>query len=197
MKKELLVKSFKIALAWVVIVWAVYLIDLVLPYNFNQFGILPRKASGILGVFFSPFIHANFIHVLSNTLPLFILSLLLYSFYPKISWGVMILSILLGGLGVWLIGRNGTDQMPLYHVGASGLIYAIAAFLITAGFLSKSVKALLLALFVIIAYGGLVWGMFPSVYRTYISWEGHLMGAAAGVLIAFAYFKKVKASESS
>jgi membrane associated rhomboid family serine protease len=189
MKKELLVKAFKTALVWVGIIWVIYLIDLLLPYNFNQFGILPRKLSGMIGVVFSPFIHANFIHILSNTLPLFILSLLLYVFYPKISWGVIILSIIIGGLGVWLIGRSA------FHVGASGLIYSLAAFLITAGFLAKSFKALILSLFVIIAYGGLVWGMFPSVYRTYISWEGHLMGAAAGVLIAFVYFKKIKPTE--
>jgi membrane associated rhomboid family serine protease len=191
MKKELLVKAFKTALIWVAIIWAIYIIDLLLPYNFNQFGIYPRKASGILGVFFSPFIHANFIHILSNTLPLFILSLLLYVFYPKISWGVIILSILVGGLGVWLIGRSA------FHVGASGLIYALAAFLITSGFLAKSFKALLLSLFVIIAYGGLIWGMFPSVFRTYVSWEGHLMGAAAGVLIAFVYFKRIKSKEEN
>jgi len=114
---------------------------------------------------------------------------MLFTFYEKHALEVIIESVLLGGILVWIFGRSAS------HIGISGLIYSLAAFLIMAGLLKKDIKSLLVSVLILFLYGGLIWGVFPG--RFWISWEGHLFGAAAGVLIAFALFKKQNAAEIS
>lgn len=87
--------------------------------------------------------------------------------------------LILGGLMVWIFGRSAS------HVGASGMIYGMASFLIIHGFLSKDFKNIILSVIVIIAYGGLVWGLVPSATRWWVSFEGHLFGALAGAVAAY------------
>lgn len=161
--------------------------DTLLPFDLGQFGIIPRTFSGLIGIGLAPLIHGNYYHLISNTVPLFILLLVLFTFYNKQAFGVIIGSVIIGGLLVWIFGRSAS------HIGISGLIYSLAAFLITAGILKKDIKSLLISVLVIVFYGSLVWGVFPG--RFGISWEGHLFGAIAGILIAFATLKNGKASE--
>jgi membrane associated rhomboid family serine protease len=84
--------------------------------------------------------------------------------------------IIVGGLGVWLIGR------PAYHVGASGLVFGYFGFLVARGWYEKSIPSVIISIFVIIFYGSMIWGVFPVV--PYISWESHLFGFLAGILAA-------------
>ena len=85
--------------------------------------------------------------------------------------------IVLGsGLGIWLVGR------PAYHVGASALIFGYFGYLLANGLIKREVKSILLALVAVAAYGGLFWGLLPTV--SYVSWEGHVCGFAAGILAA-------------
>ncbi len=184
MKKKDLKYALKISLIFTAVIWFVYIIDLIIPYDFSYAGIMPRSIAGLKGIVLSPFIHASLLHIISNTLPLFILSFLLFLFYKKWSWIIIASSVIITGIAVWLVARSS------FHVGASGLIYALAAFLVTTGFYIKSVKALLVSIFVIIAYGGLIWGVLPS--RPWVSWESHLFGAATGVLIAVMLHKTIK-----
>src|SRR5205085_756747 len=86
-------------------------------------GILPRTISGIPGIFFSPFIHGNYDHLLSNTLPLLVVGSGLVYFYGDIAKRVLTMIWLFTGFWVWLAAR------PDYHVGASGLIYGLVCFL--------------------------------------------------------------------
>lgn len=182
--KELALK----VLIFIGVLWGIKLVDAVIPFDFAQFGIVPRTLKGLLGIIFAPFLHANFFHLLSNTIPTFVLLLVLISFYKKEAPAVIILSILMGGSLVWIFGRSAS------HVGISGLIYSMAAFLITAGFLKKDIKSLLLSIVIIILYGGLIWGIFPG--RFWVSWEGHFFGAIVGVILAFYMFKKKDNTEN-
>lgn len=177
MTKNELYEKFKTSGFLVLFIWAVYLIDLIIPFNLNNLGITPRSIPGLIGIPLSPMLHAGLWHIMSNTLPLLILSFVLFISYPKHALPMMVFGIIVGGSLVWIMGRAST------HVGASGLIYAMAAFLIAAGFFSKSVKHILVSLLIIILYGGLVWGVFPT--RPWVSWEGHLFGALSGVLYAY------------
>jgi membrane associated rhomboid family serine protease len=157
-------------------IWAVYLADFIIPGSLNSWGIAPRTLRGLAGIVSSNFLHANFGHIVSNTVPLFVLSLLLTLFHHRLFVPVTVTVMLVGGLLVWLLGRSGN------HIGASMLIYGLAAFLISHGLLKKAFIPALVALFVAVVYGwGLLGGLLP---HGFISWEGHLFGAVGGVVAA-------------
>jgi membrane associated rhomboid family serine protease len=160
-------------------IWAVYLADFIIPGRLNSWGIVPRTCGGLVGILTSNFLHANLGHIVSNTVPLFVLSLLLTIFYRRLFAPVIVTIILISGPLLWLLGRSAN------HVGASILIYGLAAFLISYGLLKKAFVPALVALFVGLVYGwGLLLGFIPSGC---ISWEGHLFGAVGGVVAAYQF----------
>jgi membrane associated rhomboid family serine protease len=168
--------STKYILQFAALLYVVYFIGLFIPIT--KFGIVPRTTSGLIGVFTAPFLHGGIRHLLSNTIPLITLLIVLNTIYPTKTLAVFLFVTLAGGLLVWIFGRDAN------HIGASGLIYGLVAFLIVYGILEKKYIPIAISIGVAAVYGGLIWGIFPSV-RSYISWEGHLFGAIAGVLIAF------------
>lgn len=158
--------------------WAVFLADWILPGEFNRWGSIPRHIEGIWGILFSPFLHANLGHLLSNFLPLMILLALLLA-TQRNGWWIVLQIVLLGGLLLWIFGR------PAVHVGASGLIYGLIAYLMAAGFRQGRFGPALAALFVGFLYGGtLLWGVLPTVDK-HVSWDGHLTSAIAGGLLGY------------
>lgn len=159
---------------FILALYAVLLLDYVTIIDFKLWGLEPRTLVGLRGVAFAPMLHANAAHLVSNTVPLIVLMGVVFIFYPKVAFRALLYIWLLGGLLLWLFGRD------LIHIGASGLIYGLASFLVTKGFVKGSIQALFIAILVAVAYGGLVWGLLPM--QSYISWEGHLFGAFAGVV---------------
>ena len=170
-------EALKKSAYFVATIWAIFLLNALLNLNLVKVGgILPRSLNGLKGIIMSPFLHANLYHIISNTIPLFVLLTFLFTFYNKKSIRTIFLIIIIGGLGVWIFGRSNL------HVGASGLIYGLVAYLITKGIVLKKFIPLLIAIFIAFSYGGIIWGVLPG--NPYISWEGHLSGAIAGVLVA-------------
>lgn len=165
----------------VAIVWLFYLITLIFP-SLTQHGIVPRSSGGLWGIALSPFLHGSFAHLLSNTIPLAVFTFVLLIFYERMAIWVIIGSVILGGLMVWIMARANTN-----HIGASGLIYALAAFLITSGLIRKKWLLMLVSIVLGVAYASLIWGVIPGIAGPNISWEGHLFGALAGVLLAFLF----------
>lgn len=162
----------------VAVLFAITLADLYLNLMLVRFGIVPRTFSGLWGILWSPFIHAGLAHVAANGLPLFVLLTLLFTnrkYHPVRTLALIWLG---SGLGTWAIGRP--DSV---HVGASSIIFGLATFLIVAGIVLRGWRSLFVALFVLIAFGGIFYGVLPQEGR--ISWEGHLSGAVAGVVIAW------------
>jgi membrane associated rhomboid family serine protease len=140
----------------------------------QQFGIVPRTAHGLIGILFSPFLHGNMHHLLANSVPLFILMVILFS-NPKYHPSATVAFIwIASGVGTWLIGRGGA-----VHIGASSIVFGLAAFLIVAGLTMRSWRSATIAIFVFLLYGGIFYGALPQSGP--ISWEGHLCGAVAGV----------------
>ncbi len=157
-------------------------VELVGHLSFAGLGIVPRTKPGLIGIIFSPLLHGNLTHLLSNALPLFILLTLL--FWDKRYRPVLTLTLIwiFSGLGTWLIGRDAINGEPTTHIGASSIIYGLIAYLIASGFWMRSWGAGFIAIVVLFFYGGAVYGMFPQAGP--ISWEGHLCGAIAGIWAA-------------
>ena len=129
------------------------------------------------GILFSPFLHGDIEHLANNSIALLILLPILRYFYKEQSFVVLFLGILFSGLGTWLLGR------PSYHIGASGLIYALVSFIFFKGIFTKYYRLVALSFTIVTLYGGSVWYMFPNV-KEGISWEGHLTGFIVGLALA-------------
>ena len=171
--------SLKFSAVILIIIWSVKLIEIVFDFDFTEYGVLPRNFNGLMGILFSPLIHSDVNHLLSNSLPVIILCLLIFNFYNQIAKKIFIYLYFISGLWLWCIGRES------FHIGASGLIYAMASFLFFSGILRKNSQLSAVALLVIFIYGGLFWGLFP-IHKN-VSWEGHLTGFIAGILVSFIF----------
>lgn len=164
---------------FVAAIWGVFLTDAVLPGTFNHWGLAPRHLSGLTGVVTMPFLHGGWGHLLSNSVPLIILLCLLAGSRAN-SYKIVPLIVVLNGALLWLFGRSNS-----IHVGASGLIYGLIAFLIVAGFREGRLGAIAIAIVVGLMYGTtLIGGVLPFTVDTGVSWDGHLMGAVAGAIVA-------------
>jgi membrane associated rhomboid family serine protease len=159
--------------------WLVWIYGLIDGLDLYYYGIFPRRISGLVGIIASPFIHANFNHLINNTVPFFFLLTAIFYFYSKVAWRVLLISYLVTGILVWLIARSS------YHIGASGLVYSFASFLFFSGIVRRNVNLLAISMLVIFVYGSMVWGIFP--YRPDMSWESHLMGMTVGAVLSVLY----------
>ncbi|MFS4417050.1 rhomboid family intramembrane serine protease [Maribacter sp. 2307ULW6-5] len=162
----------------VLLIWSVYWAELSFGWNLNHWGIAPRTLKGLRGIVFSPFIHGSLKHLYNNTIPLAVLTAMLFYFYNSKAWKVLLWGLFLSGLITWGIGR------PSYHIGASGLIYVLASFIFFKGIFTKYYRLVALSLIVVFLYGSLLWYIFPV--KEGMSWEGHLAGFLVGIVLALA-----------
>jgi membrane associated rhomboid family serine protease len=161
------------------LMWYVFLLARFFEVSLTQLGLYPLRLPGLVGVITAPLIHGNLMHLLSNSFPLLILPAIVLISYPRVAFRVFGGSYLLTGLGVWLFSR------PAFHVGASGIVYALASFLFFSGVFRRDRGSVALSLIIIFLYGTMLYGLFPSEER--ISWESHLIGGIVGMIMAFVY----------
>ena len=180
-EKKKLVRSLVYPVAFVVLLWTIKILEVSLEFNFVSFGIFPRKFSGLIGIITAPLIHADFNHLISNSLPLLFLGIGISYAYPTISKKLFLGVYILHGLLVWIFARQA------YHIGASGLVYGFVAFLFFSGIIRRDNRSVALALIVTFLYGGLTWGVLPI--KAEISWEAHLFGSLIGILFALLFRK--------
>jgi membrane associated rhomboid family serine protease len=181
-RKKLLLSMF-IPGMFIIFMWLVKIIEVLFEIDLSGFGIFPQTAKGLPGIIFSPFIHADFNHLFSNSLPLFFLSVALFYFYSEVALRVFIWTFFLTGLLVWIAGREA------WHIGASGLVYGLASFLFFSGIIRRYFRLIALSLLVVFLYGSMVWGIFPGIYKN-VSWESHMLGFFSGVVLAVGYRKE-------
>lgn len=175
-EKRVVKHAFFISISLIVLLWMIKLFEIEFNLDFSAWGILPLKAKGLRGIIFSPLIHGSIGHLAANTLPLFILTFSLFFFYRKSPYTIFFLIYILSGSFVWLFGREAL------HIGSSGIIYGLAAYLFFSGILSRNVSQLTISLIVALIYGYLIWGIFPV--KPEISWESHLWGGVSGFGLA-------------
>lgn len=142
-------------------------------------GIQPRNFFGLIGVAAGPLIHADLLHLLSNAFPLILLSGFIFFLHRPVALRVIVLVYVLSGILTWFIGR------PSYHIGASGVVYGLAGYLLFNGFLRQNRSALAVSLAILFLYSGLFYGLLPTEER--VSWEGHIAGFVAGLVAALVY----------
>lgn len=167
----------------VFLMWLVYYVERQSGYDLGIFGIHPRELFGLLGILFAPLLHGGVIHLISNTIPLLFLGAVLFFYYHRLAPAVFARCYLVTNVLVWLFAR------PNIHIGASGLIYGLASFLIFYGLFKRDFQSLFISVIVLFLYGGIFYGVLPS--NPYISWESHLFGAMVGVWTAISFrYKK-------
>ncbi len=161
----------------VFLMWLSYFLTNVYHIGLNLPGIYPRTLKGILGILSSPLVHANYVHLLSNTIPVLFLGAMLFFYYPRIAQWVFLRSYFVTNVLVWLLGRSNTS-----HIGASGIVYGLAFFLIFFGIFRRDRLSIIISIVVLLFYGTMFWGLLPNDSR--ISWESHLFGAMVGAWTA-------------
>jgi membrane associated rhomboid family serine protease len=169
--------ALRLALGFVALLWLVALAGWDL--EFERFGVRPREWIGLPGILVAPLLHAGFMHLIANTVPLVVLGTTMLMLYPTAAFRVLPILYLGPGIAVWLLARGGV------HVGASGLVYGLVAYIFVAGLIRRDRRAVAAALLVAFMYGTLVWGVLPI--RVGVSWETHLAAAVLGAALAFAY----------
>jgi len=161
----------------VAVMWGLELIDLVIFHNaLNRYGILPRHIIGLRGILFAPFLHGGLPHLIANTIPFLTLGWFVMLQETSDFFIVTAITMVVSGLGVWLIGSPGV------HIGASGLVFGYLGFLLLRGYFQRNIPSILLSLLVGFLYGGAIWGVLPTVPG--VSWEGHLFGFIGGIIAA-------------
>lgn len=172
---------FLIPFLLVVVIWFVYILEIKFGLNFNKYGIDPKSLTGLQGIVFSPFIHADTKHLFNNSIPLFVLATGLFYFYKKVAVKVLLLGGFFTGLLTWIIATKS------YHIGASGIVYLLFSFIFFSGIFKKHYRLVAMSFITIFLYGSMVWFILPI--KEGMSWQGHLSGFLVGVILAFVYRK--------
>jgi membrane associated rhomboid family serine protease len=169
----------RLALGFVALLWLIHLMNWAADVDPAPFGILPRQLVGALGILSAPLVHADFVHLIANTAPLAVVGTAMLFLYPNASLKVLPAIYLGPGVAVWLFGRDSS------HLGASGLVYGLVAYVFVAGLLRRDRRAIAASLVVAFMYGSLAWGVLPT--REPVSWETHLAAGLIGVAAAFVF----------
>lgn len=182
-EKKRLSNALVLSFILIALPWLVKVAELSFSVSFARFGILPLKTAGLPGILLSPLIHSDLAHLAANSAPLFLLGAALFYFYRKFSFQILATSWLLTGVFVWLFARGNS-----YHIGASGVVYALATFHFVSGIIRREPRLMAFSLLVTFLYGSLVWGIFPEFFpEKNISWESHLMGIVTGLILSYAF----------
>ena len=171
------VRGMIVVVALAALMWLVEVIDQVAGGRLDRNGIEPRELDGLDGVVWAPFLHADFQHLIGNTIPFLLLGLAIaLSGVARVILVTVIVAVV-GGLGTWLIAPSNT-----VHIGASGIVFGFAGYLVARGVFSRSATQLLLGLVMVVVWGAtLLQGLVPE---DGISWQGHLFGAIGGIVAA-------------
>lgn len=169
--------GFRVLLALLAIMWLSEILDAVLDHRLDGYGIEPRDADGLIGIPAAPFLHSGFGHLISNTIPF-----LAMGFVIAFKGAMRVLLVtavvaLVSGAGTWLVAPEAT-----IHIGASGVVFGYATYLLSRGFFDRDVIEIAIGVAVGVIYGGvLLGGLIPE---DGVSWQGHFFGAVGGLVVA-------------
>jgi membrane associated rhomboid family serine protease len=171
-------EGIRLLLAIVALMWVVEVINSLDANRLDRDGIWPRNVGHLWGILTAPFLHASFGHLLSNTVPLLFMGVIIALRGAARVGAVTLIVIVIGGLGTWLTAPSGTVT-----IGASGLVFGYAAYLLARGFFDRSLRQLLIGAVVLVLWGGVL--LVSFLPEPGVSWQGHLFGAVGGVVAAW------------
>jgi membrane associated rhomboid family serine protease len=171
--------SLRFPIGLVLFLWLIHAYLTIVGADPGWYGIMPRRLWGIRGIASAPLVHGSWEHLLSNSFPIFILSVITLYFYRKVAMRAFWMIYFLTGLSVWMLAR------PVLHIGASGVVYGLVAFIFWNGIFRRSLRSIILALIVMVFYSGMFLGILPD--QEGISWESHLLGSIMGIFTSFWY----------
>jgi membrane associated rhomboid family serine protease len=171
------IAGVQIVLALLAAMWLLEVVDIALDHRLDQYGIEPREPDGLVGVVAAPFLHADFGHLIANTVPFVVLGIIIGLQGVARVLVVTGLVMLVSGLGTWLIGPDNS-----LHIGASGIVFGYATYLLARGLFNRDLVEIAIGLGVAAIWGtALLGGLVP---QGGVSWLGHFFGAVGGVLAA-------------
>ena len=171
------VRGVFLVAAMAALMWVVEVADQVVDGRLDRNGIEPRALDGLDGVVWAPFLHGGFDHLIGNTIPFLLLGFTIaFGGVARVAIVTAVVA-LVGGLGTWLVATANT-----IHIGASGIVFGYAGYLLARGVFSRSLGQIALGAVVLVVWGTtLLRGLVPE---TGISWQGHLFGAIGGIVAA-------------
>ena len=180
-------EALRYPLIFLAMMWMVHICKVFTDWDFVYGGIFPRKSYGLLGILTAPLIHGDWKHLFSNSIPFLGLGVVCMYFYRSIALKGFAMIYILTGLAVWLLGNFFDDNIysNVSHIGASGVVYGLVAFVFWNGIFVRSPRAIVLALVVLVLYSGMFEGILPN--QEGISWESHLFGGLVGIFTAYFY----------
>ena len=186
--RQHLLESLRFPLAAIALLWLVHVWQVTEGFDPGAYGIMSRRAWGLRGIVTAPLVHGSWKHLISNTLPLFVLTFITLYFYRKVAMRAFWIIYFLTGASVWLFAR------PVSHIGASGVIYGLVSFMFWNGIFRRSLRSIMLAALVMLLYSGMFLGILPD--QEGISWESHLIGSLAGIFAAFLFKGELEDEEA-
>jgi membrane associated rhomboid family serine protease len=157
------------------ILWIIQIVNAADGYDLDRFGVKPREVDGLWGLVTMPFLHASYAHMLSNTIPFVLIGWVLLLSGMR-TWATVTAIVVVGGGALtWLIGPGHT-----VIVGASGMVFGWLGYLLARAYFSRKLKWIVVAVLVLVFFGTLLFGLFPTLNTT-VSWQAHVCGFAAGI----------------
>lgn len=183
------IESLWFPLLAIAFLWLIHAWQMIDGFDPGRYGIMSRKLWGIRGLVTGPLVHGSWKHLISNSVPLFVLTFISLYFYRKIAIQAFWMIYFLTGIAVWLFAR------PVSHIGASGVVYGLVAFIFWNGVFRRSLRSIVLAGIVMLLYSGMFMGVLPD--QEGISWESHLLGSLVGIFVAYLYKTELEEEEAA
>ena len=187
-KEESIFSKILFPICAVALMWLVKIIEVIQNYKYTRLVIYPREFDGLVGILTAPFIHSDWQHLMSNSIPMLALMSMVMVFYKRVAVPSIVIITIFTGFTVWLFARDA------YHVGASGVVYGLVAFVAWTGIFRRNLKSIILALVILVVFGSYFHGIIPN--KEGVSWESHLFGGLVGIFTAF-LFKNVREDDEA
>ena len=184
------ISNLRFPLVILALMWSFELYEFFTESRLTRWGIYPRQWDGFLGIVRAPFLHSDWGHLLSNSAPMLVLTTIMTNFYKRVAIPAFFVIMLLTGFTVWLFARES------YHVGASGVVYGLIAFVFWSGVFRRNPKSIILALIIAMVYGSFFQGIVPQPEEEHMSWESHLYGGLVGIFTAFLFKNAIENDEA-